>query len=608
MTSLDSGALEQAGPLLTQTHMDVEALRTAASPWLWLGGNLGWVPVYGGDLKYAGELLEVASDSTEAASLAYENTFPIWKFLRDHQVNLKASDLTGLLIYVQPGLLQSQEQLTRAEQARQRIVVDELSPGTRSWVTRADGYIRTMGEGLSLAVSLPRLLGGSSEGPKTYLVLIQNEDELRPTGGFITAVGKLVVWNGELISWDIVDSYTIDDMSKAYPPAPWQMRSFMNIPIMTFRDANWFPDYPTTVKWAEYLFAYSNSYSVNGVIAIDQHVLKSLLSVTGPLEVKEINATVSPENVQEVMRTQKVPPEDRLNDPNWYRKQFMNPIAEAILNRVLSGSGISWPALIQTVIGELDQRHVLAQLDDPVAARLLAARGWDGSIARDQGDFLMTIDTNIGYNKTSAAVSSQVFYNVDMSTPSAPTSSLQVFQRNAAGGPTGQCDQRPAGVDRSTLEYWYAIDRCYYDYLRVYVPAGSKLVSATPHAVTRDEMVMLDGDVPGRVDNLDDHLSGLQGFGTLLVVPMGGTLETDFQFNLPAGILQSDPTSGEQIYELRVQKQAGTVATPITIRVHLPQGSRVASVSPGQYVQSGDSLLFDLTLTTDAAIRIQFQP
>ena len=608
VASLDSDGLDRAGPLLEQTHGDVEALQAAASPWLWLGSNLGWVPVYGGDLKYAGDLLEVTSGSSEAASLAYENTFSIWKFLRDHQVDLKASDLSGLLLYVQPGLVQSQEQLTRAEQARQRIVTAELSPGTRSWVTRADGYLRTLDEGLSLAVALPRLLGASSEGPKTYLILVQNEDELRPTGGFITAVGKLVVWNGELISWDIVDSYTVDDINKAYPPAPWQMRSFMNIPIMTFRDANWFADYPTTVKWAEYLYAYSNAYSVNGVVAIDQHVLKSLLAVTGPLEVKGIDTTVSADNVQEVMRTQKVPPDDRVNDPNWYRKQFMNPIAEAILNRVLSGTGISWAGLIQTVMGELDQRHVLVQLDDPVAARLVAARGWDGSIARDQGDLLAVIDTNVGYNKTNAAVSSELVYNIDLSNVSAPTSSLQVFQRNAAGGPAGQCEQRPAGVDRSTLEYWYAIDRCYYDYLRVYVPAGSQLASATPHAVTHDEMVMLDQDVPGRVDNLDDKLPGLRGFGTLLVVPIGGALETDFQFNLPPGILQAGPAGNELTYQLKVQKQPGTVATPVTIRVDLPEGSRIASVSPSQYVQSGDTLQFELKLVTDVSVRIEFQP
>ncbi len=62
-----------------------------------------------------------------------------------------------------------------------------------------------MDEALSVGLSLPGLLGASSEGPKTYLILIQNGDELRPTGGFITAVGKVVVWNGQVISWNIAN-------------------------------------------------------------------------------------------------------------------------------------------------------------------------------------------------------------------------------------------------------------------------------------------------------------------------------------------------------------------------------------------------------------------
>jgi hypothetical protein len=121
-------------------------------------------------------------------------------------------------------------------------------------------------------------------------------------------------------------------------------------------------------------------------------------------------------------------------------------------------------------------------------------------------------------------------------------------------------------------------------------------------------MIMLDQDVPPRVDILDDNLKGLQGFGTVELVRLGARLETDFQFNLPAGILQTDPVSGDAIYQLKVQKQAGTVAIPITIRVHLPQGSRINFVSPTGYTQAGENLLFDLKLTTDVTIRIQFHP
>ena len=173
---------------------------------------------------------------------------------------------------------------------------------------RVDPYLTSMDQALTVALSVPGLLGGTDTGPKTYLILIENEDELRPTGGFVTAVGKAVVWNGQLINLSIEDSYAVDDINKAYPAAPWQMQSFMNIPIMVFRDTSWFTDYPTAVRWAEYLYAYTNDNSVNGVIAIDQHVLETLLSVTGPVYVSQIATTVTADNLRTVMRAQKVPP------------------------------------------------------------------------------------------------------------------------------------------------------------------------------------------------------------------------------------------------------------------------------------------------------------
>ena len=608
LTSLQPETLEQVGPVLDKTHQDIETLRAEVSPWLWLTPGLSWVPVYGGDIQYTGDLLEMASGLIQSASQTYQTTFPIWVALHQNQGDLKASELTGMLLSAQPALLGSQAILQQAVEARQRIVPERLSPTTHSWLLRAEPYVTSLDEALSLALSLPRLLGGSQESPKTYLILVQNEDELRPTGGFITAVGKMVVWNGELISWNVEDSYSVDDINKAYPPAPWQMRSFMNIPILVFRDANWSPDYPTAVLWAEYLYAYTNSFSVNGVIAIDQHVLKTLLTITGPIYVSEINTTVTSENVEQVMRTQKVPPPTELNDPNWNRKGFMYPIATAILDKVLAGKGLSWERLLNAMLGELDQRHILVELDDPTLSKLLAEHGWDGAVARNRGDFLMVVDTNVGYNKTNAVVSSQYFYDVDLTDLSAPASNLAIFQHNDAQGPTDQCVQRPGGIDRSALDAWYAIDRCYYNYLRVYVPVGTQLKSATPHAVSRDEMIMLDEDIPARVDILDENLQGLQGFGTLQVVPMGKTLETDFQFILPASILELDPGSHEQIYKLKVQKQAGTVAIPITVRVHLPQGSKIISISPEVSVREGNNLLFYLKLTVDVNIRIQFHP
>ena len=93
-------------------------------------------------------------------------------------------------------------------------------------------------EGLSLATALPGALGATNTGPKTYLLLAQNEDELRPTGGFITSAGKLVLQNGRVIGLEFegVDNDVQEDWTRPYPAAPWQLQEYMNSPVLIFRD------------------------------------------------------------------------------------------------------------------------------------------------------------------------------------------------------------------------------------------------------------------------------------------------------------------------------------------------------------------------------------
>jgi hypothetical protein len=606
-TALDSDAIDQASSLLDKAQADVKLLHDQATPWLGLADRLGWVPVYGGDLASAGDLLDMAYELTTSAQQTLQTVYPIWQAIKQPGREIKASELTGMLLNTRSSLEVAQSSLQRAISARHQINPALLTPDVNKLVLRVDPYLSLLDEALSMALSVPNLLGATEEGPKTYLILVQNEDELRPTGGFITAVAKVVVAQGEMINFSVEDSYAVDDSTKTYPLAPWQLRSFMNIPVLVFRDANWYTDYPTTVIWTEYLYAFTNSFSADGIIAIDQHVLDSILTVIGPIYVQELDITVNAENVREVMRAQKNPPPEAERDPDWHRKQFMKPISSAILDRMFSGKGISWEAVLRALMTDLDEHHILIQLDDPTLTTLLAERGWDGAVRREAGDFLMVVDSNVGYNKTNAVVKSSLIYDVDLTDISSPVTNLTVIHQNNARGQIGASCTIPVSLlDKSLQEPWYPIDRCYYDYLRVYVPAGTQLVSATPHAVTRQEMIMLEQDIPARVDLLNEIIENVTGFGTLLVTPIGQSLNTTFQFKLPTDVLQSGSDANEKIYRLKIQKQAGIVVIPVTLRIHLPANAKISAVTPNGIVD-GRNVFFELDLREDIVIEITFR-
>ena len=596
---------DQVLPLLEQLKSDLTTFRKEAGPVLWVAPRLGWVPVYGQDLAAAPGLMELAGHLTDTVIISAETGGPLLQQLNAQGSSLAPAELTALLLAAQPGLREARNELDEALAAREMIAANGLSPRLQSLVVdELDPVLTQADDGLSLALTLPGLVGAGSDGPKTYLLLVQNEDELRPTGGFITAIGNLVVHNGQIISLGFEEAGELEDWTKPYPVAPWQLREYMNSPVLVLRDSNWYPDFPTAAQWAEYLYAYTHDHSVDGVIAFDQHLLVMLLGEMGSLEVEGVPYPITGQNVIEYMRQAKEPPQGAPTPQGWYRKEFIARLAGAVLDRLMSGDQEDWRGVTQVLGQALAERHLLLQFDDPAATASLARRGWDHAVHPDQGDFLLVTDSNIGFNKTNAVVEVSLAYDVDLTDLAAPEGTLAVTHANQARKDV-PCIHWNTG--EITEEASYPINRCYWNYLRVYKQPGVDLLEASPHEIPGEWMILGD-TVPARVDDLEEELDGIRGFGTLLEVPGGESLSTDFRFALPEGVLVSREASGgkELVYRLTVRKQPGTLAIPLVVRIHLPNGAVLIS-SSRQAVQQGNHLLIEADLRTDFQLELVFR-
>ncbi len=603
---LDSGieieTVQASVPMLTQLRSDLSSFKEEAGPLLWLAPKLEWLPVYGNDLAAAPDLLELAEHLINTALHGSEAVQPVFNALHSSDRSLDPAGLTALLVQAQPALGDARAELDRALLVRKNIAVEQLSPRLRTvLVDRLDPMIGLADESVSLGLAVPGMLGAAESGPKTYLLLVQNEDELRPTGGFITSVGKLVIYKGQIISLEFEVVEEQDDWSQPYPTAPWQLQEYMNSPVLVLRDANWFADFPTSALWAEYLYAYTHSHSVDGVIAFDQHFLVMLLAVLGPLQLDGVEYPISDQNVIAYMRESKNPPTGEMIPANWTRKDFIRKLADAVREK-LEGGDQDWPVIAQVLLQAMDQRHLLLQFDDPVISTLLAQRGWDNAIRPGGGDFLMVTDTNIGFNKTNAVVEIGLTYDVDLSDLDSPVGTLTLTHQNNADRNV-PCIHWNTG--EITGEKSYPIDRCYWSYVRVYKQAGVQLLDATPHRIPAEWMIG-QASVPARVDVLDEEqIAGVQAFGTLLVVPGGQTLSTSFRFALPQTVLSPRPGTDELSLHLHLQKQPGTLDHALTIRVHLPKNALIKSIPPGASVQNND-LMLQTSLLTDVRLDVVF--
>lgn len=591
--------VKSVGAALSTLRQDFTELKDEAEPFFWIGPWMAWIPVYGGDMASIQDLVTVADSLLASADISYQAALPLLS--EDNLSELGLSHMTELLKQAQPQLMDARGKLDAVMIARGHLKLSTLSPVMQNLIiNNVDPIIALMQDGLTIAMEFPRLMGATGEGPKTYLLLVQNEDELRPTGGFITAAGTLLIKDGSINNLNFQSSEYFDNWDRPYPVAPWQLSQYMNSRVLIFRDSNWFTDYPTAALYAEYLYSYTNSHSVDGVIAFDQQMLVKVLGVTGPIHVEGVPYLIDVNNVVSYMRNAKTPTAEDLASPDWNNKVFINKLARALISKIFSGD-VPWEQLSTMLVRALDEHHLLLQLDSSTMTSLLERYQWDGAVRPTAGDFLMVVDSNIGFNKTNAVVESSVSYDVDLTVPSSPIASLAVFHKNNAAEIVF-C--KHWNKVRAEGEKGYPITDCYWNYMRVYMKEGTSLLSATPQSVP-DNWMILKQKNPGQVDILKEEIDGVQAFGTLQVLLGGQSLSTSFKFALPADIIRVDPDSDRSVYHLKVQKQPGTLAVPITIRVHLPNNALIETIPVGSVIQD-NNILYSTNLRTDIEFEVIF--
>ncbi len=404
--------------------------------------------------------------------------------------------------------------------------------------------------GARLGPSLPWLLG--MEAPRTYLLLVQNNQELRATGGFIAAVGRISVAGGRLTGFDFADSYTVYSDQSTYPPAPRPMQEHMGIPLLVMRDANWSPDFPTTAQVARVLYAQDAGVAVDGVFTIDLNAVKHLISALGSLEVPGADAPITSDNIeQQVIRfwEQPVGSDNTIAagmNMEWFgqRKDFIPAIAKVALNRIQSGD-VDYGALLTAVQAAMDDRSIQGWVNNPQVQSVLTAARWDGGLHPAAGaDYVAVVDTNMGYNKVDAAIQRALTYSVTWpnGADQVAQATLSIRYTHPITTPDPGCDPSP----RYGSSYAEMISRCYFDYVRLFAPAGSRLMTAK--GLDSSSISSRRGE------------RGTEEFAGFFILPPDGQQQVTFSYWLPEGIT---PDS----YRLLLQRQAGTQPLPLTVSV-----------------------------------------
>jgi hypothetical protein len=571
-------------------HQELISLRSELRPFLWIGERLG------GDLGATGPLMDTVVEAVTAGDEALGALAPALGDLSP--VSFSMSTLPRVLdalVTARPALRSASDHLDAANAAMARIK-RPLSPRIEQLVERADKLMTLAQQGMGGVLVAPELLG--SDGPRTYLVLVQNSDELRPTGGFISTLGRVVISHGAIITQTFMDSYSVDDFTKPYPDPPWQLLEYMSLELWVMRDANWSPDFPTSARDAVSLYQISRPEPIYGVIGINQKLVQTLIPALEPLAVEGMLEPLTAANAERMFREAW----DPAKGDDWAawlynRKKFIGATVRAMMDRLASG-GVNWTLLGQGVFDALHQRQLMVYSTGEEAADLRRLK-WDGAMRSDPGDFLMLVDANVGYGKVNPLIDQRVDYRVALQPDGMGRATVTVDYKHL-GTQSGVMCQAMIVYD-AAVTYDKLMQRCYYDYLRLMVPQGSRLVSSTERTVPGAYLISgqsADGKAKAQPDE-----AGRSVLGQFFVVEYGQSLQTRIEYNLPKVVADG---SGWRRYMLTLQKQSGTGDLPFKMTLTLPAGARLVEAMPRPTAQAGTALEFSLKLDMDQQIVVNY--
>ena len=594
--------------LVMGVRSDVLTLQKEVAPFLPLMPYLGWVPKYGSTLVIAPQFLDMAVAGLDTAAYSIRGLKPALVIMQPGG-DSQESALTVLaqsLANAEPDLRAANDSFAGVMAARAAIGDTSNLPGrVQDLFAKADEWLPLAEDGLKFALIAPAMMG--MDGPRRYLVIAQNEDELRPTGGFISGAGIITMIDGRIQDFTFTNAYNIDNyLEKPYDIPPEPLEKFMGLELFLFRDANFWPDFPTSAETLMDLYSYGqDAPQLDGAIALDQRFLQLLIEALGTVTIPDENLALNAGNLTDALR-QAWGVQEGQNAQEWVttRKDFLGPFAGAIKNKIETDfSSIDLQKLAANMNTAVQTKHLQIYTRHPQEQAVLDELGWDGRLApAPNSDFLAIVDTNVGYSKANIYVEKTADYNVTLDDAGAhATLTLQYTHTRPDNGQP--CIHYNINVSNDLPDYLTLADACYWNYLRIYVPEGSQLITSTVHTIPGESHIF--GQTWQGPAQVLSETAGLTTFANYLLLPMGQTLESRYEYLLPTVV--STDENGRKTYHLDVIQQAGNHPFPFSAAITLPEGAQVLSATPAPTAVNGRTLQFKLNIDTNSQITVQYQ-
>lgn len=402
---------------------------------------------------------------------------------------------------------------------------------------------KLVSDGKPILTKVSWLLG--KDKTRNYLVVFQNDGELRPSGGFWTAYTTIGVNNGKITPGAASNIYDLDDKLSSTTPAPRIIKSYhINVPYLNLRDSNLSPDFPTDAQifLDGYYKAMGKKPQFDAVVALDTQVLVDMVRVLGKLDTTVGTFTTDPDP-----RCNGCP--KIIYDLEWIsgrprnyiekdRKGFMGPLMRALLANAMGSGKDKMTPLASAFFNNVYQKHIMFYFTDPEIQKASQLANIAGHIVQTDAntDYLHLNDANFASAKSNIFITQKIKHEITTK-DSNIEHKVTVTYTNPAKASNCNLEKGDLCLNAPT----------YRDMFRFYVPVGSQLIKMTGSEVE-----------PLKYEELGKQV--FEGF-------YGNKYPLYAMSNTKVTIQYSTPIKASKNYALYLQKQSGT--KPIEYELYL---------------------------------------
>lgn len=521
--------------------------------------------------------------------------------------NSSGMSLTEMVVALEDNMRSATDHIEKAAESVARVNPNDFPREEREKVAMLKetlpGVHGALDEFLKYTDVFLEILGHNGE--RKYLLLFENNHEMRATGGFVGTYGIVKIDEGRIENIKVDGIYNPDGQlkEKVVPPEPIQKMSA----TWTMHDANWWPDFPTSAEKIGWFYEKTGGPTVDGVIAMTPKVIKDLLEVTGPIEMPEYGVTVTPENFMDQIQEQvEIKYDKTKNEP----KKILADMTPKLMSRVASASPAEWSRILEIFSRSLKERHLMVYSFDYNIQGIVSEMGWSGEVLATKKDYLSVVNTNISGFKTDGVIQQRI-------------SHLAEVQEDGSIIDTVTIERKHTG-EQSEREWHNAVNS---DWMRVYVPEGSQFIAA--NGFTREFVDSpLDYDKLGfkhdpQVKMMEDSYEldnvsatriykekGKTVFANWAYVSPGETTTVSYKYLLPFKLDFANFTKPADTYSILFQKQAGEENTSIDSKItglhsydYIFRYPDTLSINSGGWEVTGSKLDTDIFLAVVAKVR-----